>query len=651
VLVALRSLVVAALFALPALAQTLGTRTLEQARTRDARVSFSAESARRARAVLEKPPLVVLERSIAALAVGTARSSADLARLELLASEGPEAERRAALYALGELGALGLTALERLERREPGKLSDALAVALLVAEQRGASEAPLLLERLAEKNDTTSIWARAALAARAGETPGALAAALQLHYELRWRAAQSYGFVDGERWHKVRLRELAAVPEFNARVVYGASEALFAPALKAHLIETLAQGEPPGALELGVRVLGRELGAALEGGEWQPAGPESWGRILGELERTRSERGARGLVEYAYLKVPEFETAAGTLFLRSGGDLPWKWIADRLASGTNEERAALFFAVGERGQRELVPDLAGLLEARPELGFGPGLVALVRLGHEPAIEAAAELVAGGTSARRDELVRALLSALHDKRARKLALEASERTDLAPDLAIDLTIALATAGERNARLRLREELPGAPAGTRRLAAVRALSVAAEPPDIEVLARLFPLEDEFETNVALALALLRAKHPASRPVLQAALWQGDWTVSLLAGGLVVAGSGAAGLSDELDAAPAEVAEGDLRRVGFALGEWGGQPALDELLRRRPESDPAVQGALLGLLSARSLAPARGDDQPAGKPAPKQKKSAKNAASPAPGDKKKSSAPAKKLPKRGR
>lgn len=650
-LVAFRSLVVALLLALPAAAQTLGTRTLEQARERDARVSFSAESARRARAVLERPPLSVLERSIAALAVGTSRSSADLARLELLASEGPEVERRAALYALGELGAVGLPALERLERREPGKLGDALVVALLVAEQRGADEAPTLLATLAGKDDASAIWARAAVAVRAGEAPGSLAAALQLHYELRWRAAQTYGFVDGERWHKVRLRELARIPEFNARVIYGASEDLFAPALKAHLIETLAKGEPPGALELGARVLGRELGAALKGGEWHPAGPDSWARILGELELTRGERGARELVEYAYRKVPELETKAGILLLRAGGDLPWKWIADRLASGTPDERAALFFAVGERGQRELVPDLAALLEARPELGFGPGLVALVRLGHEPALEAASDLVEGVASARRDELVRGLLPALHDKRAKKLALEASERTDLAPELSVDLAIALAAAGERAARVRLRAELADAPAGARRLAAIRALSVSAEPGDIEVLARLFPLEDELETNVALALALLRAKHPASRPVLQAALWQGDWTVSLLAGGLVVAAGGAAGLSDELDGAPPEATEGDLRRVGFALGEWGGQPALDELLRRRPESDPAVQGALLGLLSARSLAPTKSEGKPAGKSAPKGKPGTKPASSPAPGSPQKSGRSAKKLPKRGR
>jgi hypothetical protein len=308
------------------------------------------------------------------------------------------------------------------------------------------------------------------------------------------------------------------------------------------------------------------------------------------------------------------------------------------------------FALGERGQREFVPDLAALLEARAEPGlFGPGLVALVRLGHEPALEAASDLVEAPASARRDELVRALSAALHDKRAKKLALAAAEAEDLPPELAIDLAIALAESGERSARLRLRSELVEAPGGARRLAAVRALAHAAEPADIEVLARMFPLEGDLETNVALALALLRARHPSSRPVLQSALWQGDWTVSLLAGGLIVSASGAAGLSDELDAAPPGVAESDLRRVGFALGEWGGQSALDELRRRRPESDPAVQGAMLGLFSARALVPAKAAAKPGAKTPAPGKKAPKQAASPGPkaGAKK----AAGKLPKRGR
>jgi len=661
VLARLRPWIALLCLAAPAGAQALGVKTLEEARARDARVSFSADSARRARAVLENPPPVALERAVAAFALGTARSTLDLARLEALVVEGLGQERRAALFALGELGPAGLDVLERQSARLEEELGDSLVVAYLVAEQRGASDVGVRLERLASAAVPAAIWARAALSHRAGERAGALTPALLLHQELRWRAAQAYGFIDGERWSKVRLRELAREPAFTARVVLGASETLFAPVLKAHLVQALAGAELPGALELAAALLPRELTLACVAGEWKPRDAAEWRRLLDALARARTERSAKELCQRAFLEVPEVETQAGILLLRGGGDLPWKWVADRLVAGTQDEREALVLALGERGQRELAADLAELSVARPELGLeGPALVALLRLGHEPAEDALHALVRDADGARLAAGVRALVPALHDARVRKYALRTRERTDLEPALELELAIGLAAHGDRAARLRVRGELPSAPPGPARLAAIEALARGADPTDLEVLARLFPLESDLEANRALALALLAGKDPVVRPVLQAALWGDEWTVSVLAGGLFVALAGPTALLDELDAAPLDVTESDLRRVGFALGEWGGQPALDELLRRRPESDPAVQGAVLGLLSARALLPTKpearpgsGGAKPAAKPgakpaAPKAPagKGTRPAASPTGGAGK----PRGKLPKRG-
>jgi len=640
--------------ALPAGGQALGVRTLEEAHVRDARVSFSAESARRARAVLEAPPPVTLERAVAALALGTSRSTLDLARLEALVSEGLEPEQRAALFALGELGQVGVDALERQAARTDESLGDCLAVALLVAEQRGASDVGPRLERVANSSFPSAIWARAALSYRTGERPGALTPALLLHHELRWRAAQTFGFVDGERWSKVRLRELARVPEFTASVVLGASGTLFAPVLKAHLIQTLAGVETPGALELAARLLPRELGLALASGEWAPPDVATWRRLLDALERERNERTAQAVCQHAFLQVPEVETQAGILLLRAGADLPWKWVADRLEKGTAAERASLVRAVGERGQRELASDLADLARSRPDLGLeGPALVALVRLGHEPAAEGLETFLLQASGEPLVAAVDALVRALHDVRLRKYALRLREREDLPSEIALELAIGLAAQGERAARLRLRAELPAAPPGPTRLAAIEALARGADPADLDILAQLFPLESDLEANRALALALFAGKDPIVRPILQAALWGDDWTVSVLAGGLFVSLAGTNGLLDELDAPPFDAQETDLRRVGFALGEWGGQPALDELLRRRPESDPAVQGAVLGLLSARALLPSEPAERPKGgagggkaKPAAPGAKGTRPAGSPA-GDQAK---PKGRLPRRG-
>ncbi len=52
------------------------------------------------------------------------------------------------------------------------------------------------------------------------------------------------------------------------------------------------------------------------------------------------------------------------------------------------------------------------------------------------------------------------------------------------------------------------------------------------------------------------------------------------------------------------PAGATEADVRRLGFALGQWGGLPTVEALARRRNGGDPALQGALLGALTTRSF-----------------------------------------------
>ena len=61
----------------------------------------------------------------------------------------------------------------------------------------------------------------------------------------------------------------------------------------------------------------------------------------------------------------------------------------------------------------------------------------------------------------------------------------------------------------------------------------------------------------------------------------------------------------MSSELRAPPASASSNDLRRVGFAIGEWGGVAALEDLARdlHYASGHPALQGAFLGALSART------------------------------------------------
>jgi hypothetical protein len=76
-------------------------------------------------------------------------------------------------------------------------------------------------------------------------------------------------------------------------------------------------------------------------------------------------------------------------------------------------------------------------------------------------------------------------------------------------------------------------------------------------------------------------------------------------LLAAGLFAETLGVRALREELERAPPAASSKDLRRVGFALGEWGGMSAVQELARtlRNNAADPALQGAVLGALASRT------------------------------------------------
>jgi hypothetical protein len=101
------------------------------------------------------------------------------------------------------------------------------------------------------------------------------------------------------------------------------------------------------------------------------------------------------------------------------------------------------------------------------------------------------------------------------------------------------------------------------------------------------------------------MIEHREPEIMPILRAGLWTSTRDVSLLAGGLVARVGGPNALVDELRVPPRNATSGDLRRVGFAIGEWGGVAALGALARelRWSSGDPALQGALLGALSTRT------------------------------------------------
>jgi hypothetical protein len=146
-------------------------------------------------------------------------------------------------------------------------------------------------------------------------------------------------------------------------------------------------------------------------------------------------------------------------------------------------------------------------------------------------------------------------------------------------------------------------PSSPGALRIL---RALGTYATQEDIKFLAELFPIEGHLAANVELTVALARIGHPKIQPILQSAVWRGPWNRSVLAAAIVEDNWGMRVLEQWASKPPTSATSADVRRLGFAIGEWGGMEAVHKLSQRLGggADRTALQGALLGALAARTF-----------------------------------------------
>lgn len=234
------------------------------------------------------------------------------------------------------------------------------------------------------------------------------------------------------------------------------------------------------------------------------------------------------------------------------------------------------------------------------------LVAGLRHDHR---KAQIELEARAADAEHPEhaaAIEALARVARDARA-GLVLEArlADVEDGPERLAIATALCRAgrLAGRATVRAALSSDPP--PRGADAVLLVRALAQNGTSEDVEVFRALFPRPDDRLLDVELARTLCEIGDHSVDALLRAALWRGHFGLSVLAGGLLLENNGPFGLVRELQNPPVTAASSDLRRVGWAVGEWGGPAEYERLLRelRTTTSHPAVQGAWLGALASRT------------------------------------------------
>ncbi len=582
-------------------AESVATRWREL-QERDRRISFTPRTAHDARASLFEPELTKEERAIALMALGCARPEAlrELPTLEANALEGAPQVRQAAILALGEMGIGAEAVLARLLEEDNAALCGCAMQALLCLDR---SSSLRTISEVAEGGGAHAGLARDLLVGAIDPAVSKPTWVGELRYELRWKAAQRYGLVDGVSWKLRNLQILLEEPAFLDGVILRAAAASAEPGVHDHLLGMLLEHESEASLRAATRAMPEELAALIANNLYVPQGARAWRVILGEIDEAGNEGDALALLELS-LDEPKVLVESLLLLARAGISDVLIGLEDEWANLAPLERLRALQAWGLTEDQELLIVLsnfqkesdprvrAGLLIARARLGdldARESLKAILQDHEHPDFRVTMNVALRVTDAKvvRQELGHTLG-----------ALTGNDRIRVATELALR--------GDFAARDTLAEELRmGLPGGRLGARAIRALAGSGAGLHLELFVKHFPVEGDLDVNIELAIALLDAKAQRSLLYLRPALWSDPFDRSVLAGLLMIQVTGMHGLRDEFNRPPVEANSRDFRRLGFALGEWGGLSEIEWMIQRQGfmPGQPVLQGAVLGALGKRT------------------------------------------------
>jgi hypothetical protein len=569
---------------------------------RDRRLSFTDRTAAEARGVLDSPESTEERRAIAAMALGCSGSVVERARLERTIKIGSDLERRAAILALGEMSAGPDDLLDTWVTQEPEPIAECALLSWLRCD-RGAGRRRVE-EMASDPKQRLSHAAGDLLVFVFDPSASRPSRAGALLLRLRWEAARDYGLVDGESWQGLIVRRYSKDTAFMTDLVLSAAPRLHSPALRDHVFALLQSSTSPARLRAAVDVLPIELSNLVENDLWKPKNADEWNVVVDEIEVRSLERLTLPILRAA-TDVPSVRYRAIALSSLAGDEELTALTGLDASKITPEERVQVCLAIGARQDASWIERFAAFAEDRNPRVRASFTVAAYRLGNKKAAKAIAAILGDNEHAEHAVLVNALGAAVRDPGVavllenRFLEAEGAEKTQIATFLCLDGRLV----GRAQVRAALSTEPP--PTGIIATRLVRALRKNSSAEDLDVFKSLFPTETDRFLDRELALALLERGEPVVMPLMRAAIWQGDLDLSLIAAGVLADLEGVRALFDELRVPPMDASSNDLRRLGFAIGEWGGVQALENLARdlRYSSGNPALQGALLGFLSTRT------------------------------------------------
>jgi len=565
----------------------------------DARLSFDGAG----QAALESARSAPTTRARAAATFAAAASGDPRAAplLEKLYGRSVGDEQLAALFGLAYVRPLPIATMLDTSRLVDPTFAPHLGAALVLSREPGVGDT---LARFGGAGTPIGDAVGAARAYVAGEVPEPDRALFDF-LRLRREAALRFGRVDGEPWGARRLRALETDEEWLFDVIVPLGATVDRPWTQDQLLAALIDDPRPSVLAAATRHLSEPLTQLVASNLWLPKDAEAWHHVLDAIEEQRAAAGFSLLLARATavdVDLSVRQRAACILFAAGIAETSDEVVRAMLESPVAEERRMAVRAVGD----SFVVDAPEFFD--------------VYLADADARVRAAALVAvllraPGTAA---DSVRAGLIDDGDLRV-VLVDELLRRSDV-PVVAVYLALAvnlpgvpaasvtraravLLGLGVTEAGVQLRAELESGLDGEVGAFALQTLN-AFDPSGTRELAfdALMYGEDPVFTHAAARL-LIDMRHPVGLALLRRALWAREFATTQFAAGWIVQQEGLAALEREADAPPHDAGDAALRRLGLALGEWGGYGEVQRLARNRSLRDPLVQGAYVGALASRT------------------------------------------------
>ena len=578
--------------------------------TRNERTDFDRRSATMARDDLEELEVGAPGRPAVLVTLGAAGA---LESRRLLTKEAGSVvvtdDQIAAIYGLGELGARVGPAIDQLISLCSNEEPRVRLAAMVAAIRTGTEAGREFVNGIAAGADERAREARDLLAYAADPSAAQPPLGFRRLFILRWDAARAYGFVDGEVWAAALLDGLSENKAFLEALTLQLVLDLKLQGAQDHLLESLLDGEGVRRVVVSVQRMPVVIESMVDSGVWRPADWKEWKWLMLTVLFEELEYLFPRTLRLAVVQ-PETEAPAVALLQKKEGrygDL----VERSLVNEDPSVRALTAFALGASGNLDYAARLIEVSDDPVAWVRANAIGALVRLGSTAGAVKAARILALPPEQREARMASYLFQVFErsapDSDVIDFLQDAAPRLKGADRAAVDSILLLHSRAPVETKT-LRRELPGmVPTTPEAIIGARALAKRPGARDLRVLARLFPRERAVDMNLELASGLARSGHRSVEPMLQRAVWELPWNLSVLAAGVVRATYGQRTLISWAANPPVDAMEQDVRRLGYAIGEWGGMPAV-EALRKRLNSTtgadlPALQGAILGALASRT------------------------------------------------